>query len=98
MKATMAKPIQVLRIEQGKYYTQIYLGRSLFFSIHHVAEEYAASGEELNGRAKFYITELGIADILLPSTKRNYITHKTAVRTCLRALRDFRRGLCQLDL
>ena len=94
----VAKPIQALRIEQGTYYTQIYLGDTLLFSIHHVAREYADSGEKLEGTAKFYITESGIADILVPVNNRNFSTRKTAVKVCLGALRDFRADLCQLDL
>ena len=94
----MAKPIQALRIEQWEYYTQIYLGKTLLFSIHHVAEEYADSGEELDGKVKFHITELGLTDILLPNAKRNFKTRKMAVRACIRALKDFRADLCQLEL
>ena len=98
MSAIMAKPIQALRIEQRKYYTQIYLGETLLFSIHHVAKAYKDDGEVLEGTAKFYITELGITEILIPSTNRNFTTRKQAEKACLNALRDFRTDLGQLNL
>ena len=98
MSAITAKPIQALRIEQGKYYTQIYLGETLLFSIHHVAKAYEDDGEALKETAKFYITELGITEILIPSTKRNFTTRKQAEKACLNALRDFRTDLGQLNL
>ena len=98
MNATMAKPIQSLRIEQRKYYTRIYLGVALLFSIHHVAEAFAADGESLEGTARFYITELGIAEILLPGTERNFATRKKAEQACIHALKGFRTDLCQLNL
>ena len=97
MKATVAKPIQTLRIEQGEYYTQIYLDSILLFSIHHVAKEFAANSEKLIGRGKYFITEEGIMSVLLKK-RRKYYRHKTAAEACIRAIRDFRAGLCQLDL
>jgi len=94
----VSKPIQALRIEQRKYYTNIYLGETLLYAIHHVAQEYADSGEPLEGAAGFHIIDSGIVAMLLPKTKRNFDTRKTAVEVCICALRDFRTGLCQLDL
>jgi len=98
MKATLAKPIRALRIEQEDYYTQIYLEETLLFSIHHFAEEYADMEEKLSGKVKFHITELGLTDTIIRNGKRSFKTRKMAISACLYALRDFRAGLRQLDL
>ncbi len=95
---SVAKPIQALRIEQRKYYTKIYLGTTLLYAIHHVAKEYADSGEPLEGDGEYFITESGIADIIIPATNRNFNTLKAAVSTCISALRDFRTDICQVEL
>ncbi len=94
----VSKPIHALRIEQRKYYTNIYLGATLLYAIHHVAQEYADSGEPLEDVAEFHIINSGIVAMLLPKTKRDFDTHKTAIEACISALRDFRADLCQLDL
>lgn len=94
----VSTPIHALRIEQRKYYTNIYLGATLLYAIHHVVQEYADSGEPLEGAAAFHIINSGIVAMLLPKTKRDFDTRKMAVDACLNALRDFRTRLCQLDL
>ena len=81
-----------LRLQKDGNFTRIYLGKLLVFVVYHYSKERSENEEDFQLRGGYYITELGLAEVIIKQkmNNRRFVKHKAAIGFCLAALKCFR--------